>query len=194
MDGTPTYPALLTGGNIVNVERVEIVTNETTPVTYEFSTSSEATFTPAVSAGVEKEQRIKNTLMGLIKTEDINKGYDIELSDQRLVAEIFALLDGGENTFGGTGGAWSKYEGPAAGSPVTRKSFTLNLYTSDRGTDGEVITYHKWSFPNCKGAPVTVGAKDDDFYTIRYRIQSRPAAGSRPLTLTPEAALPTTAT
>ena len=43
--------ALLTGGNIVNVERVVITTEEQEPRTFTFQTSSQATFTPAVSQG-----------------------------------------------------------------------------------------------------------------------------------------------
>ena len=184
--------SFLNGGNIVNVERVEIITNETTARTFVFKTSTSATFTPNVSAGVEKEQRIKNTLMGLIRTEDLVKGYDIDLNDQRLIMDVFALIDGGTVTTGSGSGeaAWTQYSAPQAGAETQRVSFTMNLYTSDRGTDGAAIEYYKWSFPNCKGKPVTVGATDDDFYTIGYTIQSRPATGTSAMTVTRAASLP----
>ena len=174
--------SLLTGGNIVNVERVKVtVGTGNEAVSYVFKTSSQATFTPAVSAGQEREQRIKNTLMGLIKTEDLNKGYDIELSDQRLIMDMFALIDGGTVT--GEGDAWTKYEAPAVGATVEKTAFELSLYTSDRGPDAAAKSYYKWTFPNCKGKPVTAGATDDDFYTLRYSIESRPASGVSPMTI-----------
>ena len=184
--------SFLNGGNIVNVERVEIITNETTARTFVFKTSTSATFTPNVSAGVEKEQRIKNTLMGLIRTEDLVKGYDIDLNDQRLIMDVFALIDGGAVTNGSGSGeaAWTQYSAPQAGSETQRVGFTLDLYTSDRGADGEAVEYYKWSFPNCKGKPVTVGSADDDFYTIGYTIQSRPSAGTPVMTLKRCGAMP----
>lgn len=181
---------LLEGGNIANVEMVQATWGTgQDAVTKSFKTASQVTFTPAVSQGQEKEQRIKNTLMGLIKTEDLNKGYDIELSDQRLIMDMFALIDGGTAT--GAGDAWTKYEGPTSGSPVSRTAFTLIVYSSDRDTDGNANNYYKWSFPNCKGKPVGAGATDDDFYTIRYTIESRPATGVSALTIDKVTALPT---
>lgn len=167
--------ALLEGFNIANVERVKIVTEETTPETYVFQTASTATATPAVSAGQEVEQRVKNSIKGLIRTEDIVKGYDIDLEDQRVLMDVFALIDGGTNT--GAGDTWTKYAGPAAGASVTRKSFTLFLYTSDRDTDGAANAYHEWTFPGCKGAAVPLNFADAAFSTMKYSIKSRPATG-----------------
>ena len=183
---------LLTGGNIVNVELVKVVTVESTPKTYYFKTSTKATFTPSVSAGVEKEQRIKNAIMGLIRTEDVAKGYDIDIEDQRLLMEIFAMIDGGATTMGTGDNAnkWQTYTAPVAGNPVTRTKFALTLYTSDRDSEGDVVDYYSWEFPGCKGSPVSGGAQDDDFQTITYNIKSRPATGTSPLTVTRLASLP----
>jgi hypothetical protein len=167
--------ALLEGFNIANVERVKIVTDETTPLTHVFQTANSATATPAVSAGQEVEQRVKNAIKGLLRTEDIVKGYDLELEDQRVIIEVFSLIDGGAVT--GSGAAWTKYTGPAAGASVTRKSFTLYLYTSDRDTDGGALAYHEWVFPGCKGKAVPLNFADAAFSSMKYSITSRPASG-----------------
>lgn len=167
--------ALLEGFSIANVERVKIVTDEATPVTHVFQTANSATATPAVSSGQEVEQRVKNAIKGLLRTEDIVKGYDIELDDQRVIVEVLALIDGGAVT--GSGAAWTKYTGPAAGASVTRKSFSLYLYTSDRDTDGGAIAYHEWVFPGCKGKAVPLNFSDGAFATMKYSIVSRPATG-----------------
>ena len=167
--------SLLEGFNIANVERVKIVTEEETPATHVFETASSATATPAVSAGQEVEQRVKNAIKGLLRTEDIVKGYDIELEDQRVIMDVFALIDGGTAT--GAGAAWTKYTGPSAGASVTRKGFSLYLYTSDRDTDGGALAYHEWTFPGCKGKAVPLNFSDGAFSSMKYSITSRPATG-----------------
>lgn len=185
--------ALLTGGNIANIERVKITTEGDSAKTYVFETATSCNFNAAVSAGNEVEQRTKNTIMGLIKTEDIVKGYDLDLEDQRLIAEVLALIDGGTLTTDGADGEWTKYASPVAGSPVTRTAFTMELYTSDRDTDGEAIEYYCWKFTGCKGAPVSGSATDGSFSNMKYTIKSRPAKGVSPMEITRVAELPAVA-
>jgi len=179
---------LLEGFNIANVERVKIVTDESEPRTLVFQTASSATATPAVSAGQEVEQRIKNAIKGLLRTEDIVKGYDIELEDQRVLMDVFALVDGGVNT--GSGESWTGYSGPVAGASVTRTAFTLYLYTSDRDTDGNANAYHEWTFPGCKGSAVPLSFSDGAFASMKYSIKSRPASGTEVILVEEIASLP----
>lgn len=176
--------SMLEGGNIANVERVKIVTIEETPETHVLETASSATFTGVVSAGAEQELRIKNTIHGMIKTEDLVKGYDIELADQKLLLKVYALVDGGTYTPATTEPAVNeKYAAPVAGAPVNRKKFDLYLYTSDRDTDGDALAYHAWKFPSCKGKPVDGSFKDGEFATNTYKIASRPPKGVSPMTM-----------
>lgn len=66
--------AKLTGGNIANVERIKIeLEGEDAATSYVFETATSCIFTAAVSSGQEVEQRVKNTLCGMIKTDDIVK-------------------------------------------------------------------------------------------------------------------------
>lgn len=171
----------LTGFNIANVERVKVETEEATPEVFVFETSNSASCTPAVSQGQEVEQRIKNTIMGLLQTDDIVKGYDIELEDQRFIPEMFALVDGGSNRSDGS--AWTGYSSPVAGTVVTRKKFKLTLYTSDRDTDATANAYHAWVFTSCKGKGVPLTFADGTFASVKYSISSRPASGVSPFTV-----------
>lgn len=171
---------LLEGGNIANVERVKVVTIEAVPKTYIFETATSAKFTGTVSAGAEQELRIKNTIHGMLRTEDLVKGYDIELADQKLLLVIYALIDGGTYT-PGDGTTGEKYEGPVAGAPVSRKALDLYLYTSDRDTDGDALAYHEWKFPSCKGKPIDGEFKDGEFATNNYKLASRPPKGVSPM-------------
>ena len=52
----------LTEKPIVNIVKVEIVTEEQTPKTYVFDTASEATYSAVVSEGTENILRIKNEI------------------------------------------------------------------------------------------------------------------------------------
>lgn len=182
----------LTGGNIANIERIKVVTIEQTPKTYIFDTATSASYTASVSSGEEKEQRCGNTLMGLLQTEDLVKGYDIKLEDPRLIPEILALVDGGTLTTTGTTGAeTNKYTAPVAGQPVTRTKFDLYLYTSDRDTDADVIKYNEWKFVKCKGSPVSGSFTQGDFSKMEYNLKSRPALGETPMQITEVEELPT---
>ena len=181
--------SLLTGGNIANIERVRIITEEDSPKNYVFETASSCAYNAAMSAGNEVEQRVKNQIYGLLKTEDLVKGYDLELEDQRLIIEVLALVDGGVLT-AGSGDTWEKYASPVAGSPVTRTKFTMELYTSDRDTDGEAIAYHCWKFVGCKGSPISGSMTDGNFATQKYSIKSRPPKGVSPMEVTRTDKLP----
>lgn len=183
---------LLEGGNIANIERIMIVTIEETPATYVFETATDAGFQPSLSAGQEQIQRVKNAIMGLIKTEDLVLGYELTFDDQRLIPQILALVDGGTLTLG-AGDDWLKYEAPAAGTPVSRKAFDMTLYTSDRDSDAEALAYHAWKFPNCKGSPLKGTFKDNNFATLQYGIKNRVAKGVIPMTVDKIAELPAVA-
>ena len=157
--------AKLTGGNIANVERIKIeLEGEETATSYVFETATSCTFTAAVSSGQEVEQRVKNALCGMIKTDDIVKGYDIELEDQ-----------------------------PVIGSAVERKPFTLTMYTSDRNADGDAIEYYAWEFKTCRGKPVGGSSADNQFTNMKYTIQSRPAFGVSPMSVSRVDELPAVA-
>lgn len=174
---------------ICNIEKVEIVTEETTPKTYTFDTAEEANYSPVISEGKEDVKRIKNRIAAINKTEDIQYGSSITLKDNSFSPEVLEIIDGGTVTK-----ATDKitgYAGPVSGSTVTRKSFTLNIYTSEKGTDGSILNYYKFSYPKCKGTPAKFSFKDGEFMTPEYTINSRPAKGSAPYNIEILASLPT---
>jgi len=181
----------ITGGNIAGCERVKVVTIEETPRTYVVEAMTGISFAASLSEGSEKELRVKNTIFGALRTEDIVRGYDIQLDDPLLHSQILALVDGGALS-GAPGAPGETYAAPAVGEAVSRTAFDLYAYSADRDADGGAIAYHEWKFPNCKGRPVEGALKDGEFATLSYRIQSRPANGVSPLTVRRIDALPDT--
>lgn len=171
----------LTDKIICNIEKTEIVTEETTPVTYEFDTAEEANYSPDISEGSENIKRIKNRIVAVNSTDDIQYGSTVNLKDACFQPEVLAVIDGGTVTKESE--KITGYTAPVAGSPVVRKSFTLNIYTSEKGTDGEILNYYKFSFPNCKGKPAKFSFKDGEYMTPEYTIVSRPPKGVAPYSL-----------
>jgi hypothetical protein len=81
---------------LANIARVDIITEEESPVTYSLvDQASEANVEAFLSEGKEDILRVKNVIKALNKLEDIAMGYDITLSTVTMLAEVFALIDGG---------------------------------------------------------------------------------------------------
>lgn len=181
----------ISGGNIAGCERIRVVTLEEAPRAYVIETATSLSFAASLSAGEERELRVKNTIHGALRTEDIVKGYDIQLEDPLLHTQILSLVDGG--TLSGTPGeAGESYSAPGVCAAAARTAFDLYAYSADRDQDGEAIAYHEWLFPACKGKPVESALKDGEFTAISYRIESRPGGGQPPLTMRRIVALPDT--
>lgn len=181
---------VLTEKAIVNIVRVEIVTNEDTPKTYQFDTASEAAYSAVVSEGEETILRVKNEIKGINRTEDIQYGCDLTLKQPVFVPEVLAIVDGGTLTKG-SDDAVTGYTPPVQGSAVKRTMFTLNIYTEEKDADGSTLGYQKFAFNGCKGKPASFNFKDGEFIAPEYTIMSRVKKGTAPYELKFLDALPT---
>lgn len=171
---------------LANIARVEIVTEETTPVEYRLTNvATDADVVAYVNAGAQTALRVKNTIKAQNNFEDIVLGYDVKLSQATFIPEILALIDGG---------AWDstakKYTAPVTGSPVDRTLFTLNVYTEEKDGDGSTLSYVKFSYKNCKGKPVNYAVTEGGFYSPEFNIQSRSKLGESPVEVTMLSTLP----
>lgn len=163
---------------IANIIRVDIETEEDVPRIYTLTdVYSEAEATAYVSEGEEKELRVKNTIKAQNKTEDIVMGYDIKFMSVTMIPEILALIDGG---------SWDevnkKYSAPPIGEPVERMAFTAHIYTEEKDTNGDTLSYVKFSYLHCKGKPVNYALKDGEFFLPELTANSRPKKGESPVT------------
>jgi hypothetical protein len=171
---------------LANIARVDIVTEETTPVTYTLTdVATEADVVAFTSAGQEQELRVKNVIKAQNNTEDIVKGYDISLTQATFIPEILALVDGG---------TWDevteKYSAPVVGTPVARTPFTMDIYTEQKDGDGGTTGYVKFSYKNCKGRPVNYSVVDGGFFSPQMQIRSRSKFGESPVEVAMLEALP----
>lgn len=172
------------GAPLVNIVRCEIITDETTPRTLTFSSASEASYSPVLSEGDEQVLRSKNELYAINRTEDIQYGSDVELTDAKFIPEVLAVVDGGELIMDTEDPAKVVgYNSPVAGQVVDRTKFTFNVYTEEKDIDGNTLAYYKFSYPNSKGSPAEFDFKDGEFLAPKYTIHSRAASGQSPYAL-----------
>jgi hypothetical protein len=174
----------------ITVSDIAAVVVTTASKKYLIKTGTEANFRAAVDAGRETPLRKQNTILAMNKTEDILKGYDVDLTDVLMHPEVLALVDGGVATFGGTPVEFQSYTGPVAGQPVVRTPFDLDIYASNFDTDGDVVSYLQFTLKNCKGKPTEFTIRDGEFYTPKYTMESRPAGGESPITIAAVKTLP----
>ena len=173
---------------IANIERVDIITEETTPRVFSFDTASDASAEAQVSAGAENELRIKNQILAQNITEDIVKGYNVTFTDSTFAPEVFALIDGGTSTV--SGDDFKSYTAPTAGEVVARTKSTMAVYASEKDYDGNSLSYVAFVFPHAKGSPASVTLKDGEFYSPSYTMKSRPSKGQSPLSMVSLPSLP----
>ena len=173
---------------IANIERVDIITEETTPRVFSFDTASDASAEAQISAGAENELRIKNQILAQNITEDIVKGYNVTFTDSTFAPEVFALIDGGTSTV--SGDDFKSYTAPTAGEVVARTKSTMAVYASEKDYDGNSLSYVAFVFPHAKGSPASVTLKDGEFYSPSYTMKSRPSKGQSPLSMVSLPSLP----
>lgn len=166
---------------IANIERVDIITEETTPRVFSFDTASDASAEAQISAGAETELRIKNQILAQNITEDIVKGFNITLTDSVFSPDVFAWVDGGVSTV--SNDSFTKYTAPAAGQAVSRTKSTMAIYAAEKDYDGNSLSYTAFIYPHAYGSPTSVSLKDGEFYAPSYTIKSRPSKGSSPATV-----------
>ena len=173
---------------IANIERVDIITEETTPRVFSFDTASDASAEAQISSGAENELRVKNQILAQNITEDIVKGYNVNFTDSTFAPEVFALIDGGTSTV--SGDDFKSYTAPTAGEVVARIKSKMAVYASEKDYDGNSLAYIAFVFPHAKGSPASVTLKDGEFYSPSYTMKSRPSKGQSPLSMVRLPSLP----
>lgn len=167
---------------IVNIVRTELVTEEITSKTFRFNTATEATYSAVISEGSETVLRVKDEIKSINRTEDIQYGSDINMSEAVMTPEVMAIIDGGTLTKDEDGNI-TKYIPPVVGSPVKRIPFTLKIYTEEKDTAGDTVGYQCFSFKGCKGKPVSYTFKDGEYLVPQYTAKSRVKKGTAPYEL-----------
>lgn len=147
--------------------------------------SSNATITPIVSQGKDEELRVGNTIHAQNITEDITKGYQLQLGNVLSNLEVLALVDGGtydDDT--------KTYTDPVAGQSVNRELLTVTVYAKVKDYNGETIGYRSYELKHCKGSPVSHDIQDGTFTAETLSLAARPSKGESCLSIKSLESLP----
>ena len=170
---------------------VSLVTIQTLEREFGFKTSNQI----EVEAQVEEQDAVKLVVKGVLiaqKQKEVTiTGNQITLHDNVFNPELVVALQGGKITYSMeepkkiTG-----YTPPLSGTAEKGEVFTLNVYTAQYDSSGQIVQYEKTSFPNCQGQPVSFSSEDGAFRAPEYIIDSAPKAGEAPYTITYVDSLP----
>lgn len=175
----------------VRKSKAEIPTIDCALVTIETKEGDEFGFDTsnhvAVETQTEEQDAIRLVVKGILRAQKKRKvtivGTTITLTDNVFNPDLVLVLQGGACTYDGEGKLTS-YTPPVAGSKEVVDPFTLNVYSAQYDTSGDIINYEKISYPNCTGDPIAFSSEDDVFRAPEYTIDSAPKQGEAPYTIT----------
>lgn len=182
----------------VRKSKAEIPTIDCALVTIETKDGDEFGFDTSNRVGVEtqteEQDAIRLVVKGILRAQKKKRvtivGTTITLTDNVFNPDLVLVLQGGTCTYDNDGKLVS-YTPPVAGSKEVIEPFTLNVYSAQYDTSGDIINYEKISYPNCTGDPVAFSSEDDVFRAPEYTIDSAPKQGEAPYTITYVDELPT---
>lgn len=150
----------------------------------------------AVEVQSEVTEAIKNIVKGVLiaqkGAQTTITGHIITLTDNVFNYELAKMLQGGTITYDTeTPTKAVGYTPPVSGSKEQGDICTLNAYSAIYDTAGIITGYEKISYPNCKGNPFGLNSEDGVFRVSEYTINSAPAKGQAPYSISIVDELPT---
>lgn len=175
----------------VRKSKAEIPTIDCALVTITTKDGDEFGFDTSNKVGVETQTETKDPIRlvvkGILRAQKKKVvtivGTTITLTDNVFNPDLVLVLQGGVCTYD-ENGKLESYTPPVAGSKEVVDPFTLNVYSAQYDTSGDIINYEKISYPNCNGEPVAFSSEDDVFRAPEYTIDSAPKQGEAPYIIT----------
>ena len=151
-----------------------------------------------VTVATETEDAVKLIVKGRLIAQKppvtTVTGNTIVLTDNVFNDKVVEILQGGTFTYNATTGEFESYEPPVAGSTEKGSLFKLKAYSAIYNEAGVLTGYEKIEYPNCQGTPVAFSSEDGTFRAQDYTINSAPASGEAPYTMSIVSSLPTVPT
>jgi len=168
-----------------------LITIETTAGEFGFDTSNQIEVEPQIDDQAAVTLVVKGILRAQKPAVSTITGNKITLTDNVFNPELVLLLQGGEIIYDSV--VPTKiigYNPPAAGSGIRGEIFTLNAYTTQYDSAGQIVQYEKISYPNCQGSPIAFSSQDGVFRVPKYTINSAPRTDEPPYRIEYVPALP----
>ena len=183
---------------IVTKSKAEIPTIDVSLVTIQigdnefgFDTSNKVSVEAQTNTTDAVQLIIKGKLKAQKKAKTTLTGNQITLTDNVFNTDLAIAVQGGTAEYDATTHKLNSYTPPVAGEDKDLPSFVLNCYSAQYDAAGKIVNYEKISYPNCSGQPVAFSSEDGTFRAPEYTIDSAPADGEAPYTITYVDQLPT---
>lgn len=186
MAGTVTKPK----AEIPTID-VALVTIQIGDKEFGFDTSNKVSVEAQTNTTDAVQLIIKGKLKAQKKAKTTLTGNQITLTDNVFNPDLAIAVQGGTAVYDESSHKLKSYTPPAAGDNKDLPSFILNCYSAQYNAAGQIVNYEKISYPNCTGQPVAFSSEDDTFRAPEYTIDSAPADGEAPYTITYVDQLPT---
>ena len=170
----------------VSLVTIQIGDNE-----FGFDTSNKVSVEAQTNTTDAVQLIIKGKLKAQKKAKTTLTGNQITLTDNVFNTDLAIAVQGGTAVYDATTHKLTSYTPPAAGEDKDLPSFVLNCYSAQYDAAGKIVNYEKISYPNCTGQPVAFSSEDGTFRAPEYTIDSAPADGEAPYTITYVEQLPT---
>lgn len=137
------------------------------------------------AAQIETTEAVKLIVKGILRAQkpevSTYTGTDITLTDNVFNPQLVQVLQGGTIVYDDNDPTLIiGYNPPIVSSGEKGQVFTLNTYSAQYDTSGEIVRYEKITFPHCTGVPIALSSEDGVFRAPEYTIHSRPASNEPP--------------
>jgi len=174
----------------IDAALVVITTEETTPTSIAIDTSNKVEVSPEVETTAAVRCMVKGTCRAQKRQSDELVGHTIKLTDCVFTPEVAAILVGGSVTTDSESGEVTGYTPPVIGATTKGKLCTIEIYSAQMDSGGDITNYEKTSYPHCMGSPIDKNIEDGVFKVDEYSIYSLPTAGEAPYDIDYVATLP----
>ena len=186
MAGTVTKPKAEIPTIDVSLVTIQIGGNE-----FGFDTSNKVSVEAQTNTTDAVQLIIKGKLKAQKKAKTTLTGNQITLTDNVFNTDLAIAVQGGTAVYDATTHKLTSYTPAVAGEDKDLPSFVLNCYSAQYDAAGKIVNYEKISYPNCTGQPIAFSSEDGTFRAPEYTIDSAPADGEAPYTITYVEQLPT---
>lgn len=173
----------------IDCELVTIVTDDDTEIALD--TADEIKVEPQI----DTQEAVKLVVKGKLRAQKPERatitGNKITLSDNVFTPELVKILQGGTIKYwtsaeqtatqeDKTEFGIASYEPPVTGKGEKLKPFKLKAYSAQYDSAGLIVNHECITYPNCKGTPIALSAKDNEFRNIEYTVHSAPSKDEAP--------------
>lgn len=174
----------------VDLALSQIVTKETQPRTFSWTTGSKIDVNPITAEGKEVPLDIKGKRYAVKKAKNSYLGNELKYKENSFTPELFALINGGTVTFEEDGTTFKSYDPPAIGDEEERVKFDLTTFSTNYNEAGDIVGYTKITYYYCQGTISGYSQEDDSFFAPEFVITSTPPRGAKPYKIEVVKALP----